>query len=62
MRKIRTVLMFGFCLIFLNSCEKIFKIFEEKDLLERPKAERCADCHSLIYKQWEKSRHSKSHG
>ncbi len=63
MRKIRTVLLFSFCLIFLNSCNKInkiFKIFEEEDLLERPKAERCSDCHSLIYKQWQKSRHSKS--
>jgi hypothetical protein len=60
MDRFKIVLFTVFSLIFLNSCNKLFSIFEEKDLLERPKAERCSDCHSLIYQQWKKSRHSKS--
>ena len=60
MKKLRIIIFSGICLFLLSSCDRVFKIFEEKDLLERPKAERCADCHQLIYEQWRKSRHSKS--
>ncbi len=60
MEKVKAVTLVIISLIFLNSCNKVLKIFEEEDLLERPASERCSDCHSLIYEQWKKSRHSKS--
>lgn len=46
---------FFLLLLFIASCGDIFV---EKDLLERPQAKRCSDCHSDIYKEWEKSRHA----
>ncbi len=50
-----------FILSFLfYSCENIFTIFREEDLLKRPPSKRCSDCHKEIYNQWKKSRHSKS--
>lgn len=44
--------------IFLVSCEQIKSVFEEEDLLKRPVAQRCSDCHQEIYKQWKSSRHA----
>ncbi len=41
--------------IFTFSCSDIFV---EKDLLQRPNAQRCSDCHGEIFKEWEKSRHA----
>ncbi|MFN7065277.1 MAG: multiheme c-type cytochrome [Aquificaceae bacterium] len=41
-------------IVLLSSCGDVFV---EKDLLERPQAKRCSDCHSEIYREWEKSRH-----
>ena len=32
-------------------------VFVEEDLLQRPPAKRCSDCHTEIYKEWKKSRH-----
>lgn len=40
---------------FISSCGDVFV---EKDLLERPQAKRCSDCHAEIFKEWEKSRHA----
>lgn len=47
-------------LITLTSCERIEKIFMEEDLLQRPPAKRCGDCHTQIYKAWKESRHAKA--
>ncbi|WP_461832231.1 multiheme c-type cytochrome [Aquifex sp.] len=44
-------------LIFLLGCEKLNEIFLEEDLLQRPPSQRCADCHTKIYKAWKESRH-----
>ncbi|GAB6072229.1 multiheme c-type cytochrome [Venenivibrio stagnispumantis] len=44
----------------LSSCDKIGNIFQEKDLLQRPVAKRCSDCHTEIYNQWKESRHAVS--
>ncbi len=38
-------------------CERLETVFVEEDLLERPPAERCSDCHAEIYKEWKESRH-----
>ena len=38
--------------------ESALELVREKDLLERPEAKRCADCHTAIYDSWKKSRHS----
>lgn len=38
--------------------ESALELTREKDLLERPEAKRCADCHKAIYDSWKKSRHS----
>jgi hypothetical protein len=43
---------------FFLSCENIFKVFQEKDLLERPPSKRCGECHKEIYNQWKNSRHA----
>ncbi len=40
---------------FISSCGDVFV---EKDLLQRPQAKRCSDCHAEIFKEWEKSRHA----
>ncbi len=44
-------------LLFLGGCERLETVFIEEDLLERPPAKRCADCHADIYREWKKSRH-----
>ncbi|MBT3922162.1 MAG: hypothetical protein HOF21_06255 [Nitrospina sp.] len=38
--------------------ESILELAREPDLLERPEAKRCADCHKAIYDSWKESRHS----
>ncbi len=57
MKKIISLLL---TIPFFYSCENIFKVFQEEDLLQRPEAKRCSDCHKDIYNQWINSRHSKS--
>ena len=57
MRKIISLFLFS---ILFYSCDSLFKVFQEEDLLERPPAKRCADCHRDIYNQWKESRHSLS--
>ena len=54
--------MIGFLLLLLllASCQKFDEVFIEEDLLQRPQAKRCADCHADIYKEWLKSRHAKA--
>ncbi len=44
-------------LLFLGGCERLETVFVEEDLLQRPPAKRCSDCHADIYKEWKKSRH-----
>ena len=46
--------------LLLGGCGPIEGIFVEEDLLQRPKAKRCADCHAEIFREWEKSRHAKA--
>lgn len=46
-----------FFVLFTLSCEKLERVFVEEDLLQRPKAKRCADCHADIFEEWKKSRH-----
>lgn len=46
--------------ILLVSCDKVKSIFQEEDLLKRPTAKRCSECHQNIYNQWKNSRHSVS--
>lgn len=41
----------------LGGCERFNALFLEEDLLQRPPAKRCADCHAEIYQEWKKSRH-----
>ncbi len=41
----------------LFSCERLETVFVEEDLLQRPEAKRCADCHAQIYQEWKESRH-----
>jgi len=45
-------------LVLTASCERLEEVFIEEDLLQRPQAKRCADCHADIFKEWEKSRHA----
>ncbi|MEJ5172778.1 MAG: multiheme c-type cytochrome [Hydrogenothermaceae bacterium] len=49
-----------FSVLILSSCDKITKVFQEEDLVQRPVASRCGDCHQEIYKQWKESRHAKA--
>ncbi len=42
----------------LLGCGPFEEVFVEKDLLERPQAKRCSDCHADIYKEWKESRHA----
>lgn len=51
-------LVFIALLILLTSCDKVKSIFQEEDLLNRPVAQRCSDCHQEIYRQWQTSRHA----
>ena len=44
--------------VVVSGCERLERVFVEEDLLERPPAKRCADCHADIFKEWEKSRHA----
>lgn len=53
-------LIFIFFAVILSSCDKITNVFQEDDLLQRPVASRCGDCHQEIYKQWKESRHAKA--
>ncbi len=55
----RIISLFFFSILFY-SCDTLLKVFQEEDLLERPPAKRCADCHKNIYEQWTNSRHSLS--
>ena len=57
MKRIISVFLLSF---LFYSCDSLFKVFQEDDLLERPPAKRCADCHKNIYDQWKNSRHSLS--
>ncbi|WP_028949980.1 multiheme c-type cytochrome [Sulfurihydrogenibium subterraneum] len=50
------IILLGGFLLF--SCDKVKDVFQEKDLLQRPVAQRCSDCHQNIYKQWKDSRHA----
>ncbi|RLJ69892.1 cytochrome c554/c'-like protein [Hydrogenivirga caldilitoris] len=43
--------------LILLGCERLETVFVEEDLLERPQAKRCSDCHVQIYKEWKNSRH-----
>ncbi|MGC9081235.1 hypothetical protein [Sulfurihydrogenibium sp.] len=38
---------------FLVSCDKVKDVFQEKDILQRPVAKRCSECHENIYNQVE---------
>jgi hypothetical protein len=53
------ILLVLFSLLLLG-CGKFEELAREEDLLERPQAKRCADCHAEIFKEWEKSRHAKA--
>lgn len=57
----KTFLLLLLSIVFY-SCESIeklaYNLFLEEDLLQRPKAKRCSDCHTKIYNQWKNSRHS----
>ncbi|MCS7171571.1 MAG: hypothetical protein NZ851_04565 [Aquificaceae bacterium] len=44
-----------FLVFLVSSCGDILV---EEDLLKRPQTKRCSDCHSEIFKEWEKSRHA----
>ena len=46
--------------VLLLGCGPFEEVFVEEDLLERPPAKRCSDCHTQIYKEWLKSRHAKA--
>jgi len=46
--------------LLIGGCASFEKIFIEEDLLKRPEAKRCGDCHAEIYKEWKKSRHAKA--
>ncbi|HIC97935.1 MAG TPA: hypothetical protein EYP11_06025 [Aquificaceae bacterium] len=43
--------------LLLWGCGQLEEVFIEEDLLQRPEAKRCADCHASIYEEWKKSRH-----
>ncbi|MCX8163807.1 MAG: hypothetical protein N3D14_00240 [Aquificaceae bacterium] len=47
-----------FLLFFVFLVSSCGDILVEEDLLKRPQAKRCSDCHSEIFKEWEKSRHA----
>ena len=38
--------------------QPVLELVREPDLLKRPEAKRCADCHKTIYDSWKKSRHA----
>ncbi len=41
----------------MAGCDKLGSVFVEEDLLQRPPAKRCSDCHTQIYREWKESRH-----
>jgi nitrate/TMAO reductase-like tetraheme cytochrome c subunit len=43
--------------LLLAGCERLESVFVEEDLLQRPEAKRCMDCHADIYREWKESRH-----
>lgn len=43
--------------LLLAGCERFETVFVEEDLLQRPPAKRCSDCHTEIYNEWKESRH-----
>jgi len=45
-------------IISLFSCAKFEEIVREEDLLQRPEAKRCSDCHREIFEEWKNSRHA----
>ena len=47
-------------IISLFSCAKFEEIVREEDLLQRPEAKRCSDCHREIFEEWKNSRHAKA--
>ncbi len=58
--KMKRIISLLFASFLFSGCESFFKIFQEEDLLKRPEAKRCGECHKNIYNQWKDSRHSKS--
>ncbi len=56
----KKIISLFFLTVLLYGCDFISNIFLEKDLLQRPEAKRCGDCHRDIYNQWKNSRHSLS--
>jgi len=38
--------------------ESVLELAREPDLLKRPEAKRCSECHKTIYDSWKESRHS----
>jgi len=53
-------MIFVFLLFFLFGCAKFEEIAREEDLLQRPEAKRCSDCHREIFEEWKNSRHAKA--
>jgi len=51
------VILLLLLLLFAGGCERLETVFVEEDLLQRPPAKRCSDCHAEIYREWKKSRH-----
>ncbi len=49
--------LLAFLSLFLLSCSTLERVFVEEDLLKRPPAKRCSECHQKIYREWLKSRH-----
>ena len=41
----------------ISGCDRLFL---EEDLLRRPKAKRCGECHTEILREWEESRHRRA--
>ncbi len=58
--RISLLLIVSIFLIGCSSDSKVWRVFQEKDLLEHPPAKRCGECHQEIYKQWKLSRHSQA--
>ncbi len=43
--------------LLLGGCGRFEDVFVEEDLLQRPPAKRCSECHADIYREWKRSRH-----
>ena len=59
--RILTSFLLAFFIYGCDSNNKIWEVFQEKDLLKHPYASRCGDCHQDIYNQWKNSRHAKAY-